>query len=66
MKAGHFFVVSNKVSKFKDEVYQYIWNEKTGEPVKENDDVLDAVRYAIYSQHSQPKATVHRRSDYGL
>lgn len=66
MKAGRFFVVSNKVSKFKDEVYQYIWNEKTGEPVKENDDVLDAVRYAIYSQHSQPKATVRRRSDYGL
>ena len=66
MKTGRFFVVSNKVSKFKDEVYQYIWNEKTGEPVKENDDVLDAVRYAIYSQHSQPKATVRRRSDYGL
>lgn len=65
MKAGRFFV-SNKVSKFKDEVYQYIWNEKTGEPVKENDDVLDAVRYAIYSHHSQPKATVRRRSQYGL
>ena len=65
MKAGRFFV-SDKVSKFKDEVYQYIWNEKTGEPVKENDDVLDAVRYAIYSQHSQPKATVRRRSQYGL
>ena len=66
MKAGRFFVVSDKVSKFKDEVYQYIWNEKTGEPVKENDDVLDAVRYAIYSHHSQPKATVRRRSQYGL
>jgi len=52
MKTGRFFVISDKVSKFKDEVYQYIWNEKTGEPVKENDDVLDAVRYAIYSQHS--------------
>lgn len=52
MKAGRFFVISDKVSKFKDEVYQYIWNERTGEPVKENDDVLDAVRYAIYSQHS--------------
>lgn len=52
MKTGRFFVISDKVSKFKDEVYQYIWNERTGEPVKENDDVLDAVRYAIYSQHS--------------
>lgn len=52
MKAGRFFVISDKVSKFKDEVCQYIWNERTGEPVKENDDVLDAVRYAIYSQHT--------------
>lgn len=66
MKAGRFFVASDKVSRFKDEVYQYIWNEKTGEPIKENDDVLDALRYAIYSQHSQPKATVKRKSLYGL
>lgn len=49
MKAGRFFVVSNKVAKFKDEIYQYVWNERSGEPVKEHDDVLDAVRYAIYS-----------------
>lgn len=49
MKQGHFFVASDKVAKFKDEVYQYVWNDKTGEPVKQNDDVLDAVRYAIYS-----------------
>ena len=66
MKAGRFFVVSDKVSRFKDEVYQYIWNEKTGEPIKENDDVLDAVRYAIYSKQTQPKATVKRKSLYGL
>ncbi|HFR3411256.1 TPA: PBSX family phage terminase large subunit, partial [Streptococcus suis] len=39
-----------KVEKFKDEVYQYVWNEKTGEPEKKNDDVLDALRYAIYSK----------------
>ena len=66
MKSGRFFVVSDKVSRFKDEVYQYIWNEKTGEPIKENDDVLDALRYAIYSKQTQPKATVKRRSIYGL
>lgn len=66
MKAGRFFVVSDKVSRFKDEVYQYIWNEKTGEPIKENDDVLDALRYAIYSKQTQPKATVKRKSLYGL
>jgi hypothetical protein len=27
-----------------------VWNEKTGEPVKNNDDVLDALRYAIYTE----------------
>lgn len=49
MKQGHFFVVSDKVEKFKDEVYQYVWNERTGEPEKVNDDVMDALRYAVYS-----------------
>ncbi|HFI0448587.1 TPA: PBSX family phage terminase large subunit [Streptococcus suis] len=49
MKQGRFFVCSEMVDKFKDEIYQYVWNEKTGEPEKKNDDVLDALRYAIYS-----------------
>lgn len=66
MKNGRFFVVESKVKKFKDEVYQYVWNEKTGEPVKTNDDVLDALRYAIYGQLSEPKAKVKRKSTYGL
>lgn len=48
MKTGD-FLVSNSVTKFKDEIYQYIWNEKTGEPIKQHDDVLDALRYAIYT-----------------
>ncbi|HFH9833957.1 TPA: PBSX family phage terminase large subunit [Streptococcus suis] len=50
MKQGRFFVCSEKVEKFKDEIYQYVWNEKTGAPEKKNDDVLDALRYAIYSK----------------
>lgn len=49
MKQGRFFVVSKKVSQFKTEIYQYVWNERTGEPVKENDDTMDALRYGIYS-----------------
>ena len=49
MKSNKFFVASDKVSKFKDEVYQYVWNERSGEPEKHDDDVLDALRYAIYS-----------------
>ena len=31
----------------------YVWNEKTGEPVKEFDDVQDAIRYAIYSDENR-------------
>lgn len=50
MKLGLFYVAKDKVNNFKDEVYQYIWNERTGEPFKEHDDVLDSVRYAIYSK----------------
>lgn len=66
MKQGRFFVCAEKVEKFKDEVYQYVWNEKTGEPEKKNDDVLDALRYAIYSHLAKPKAKVKRKSLLGL
>ena len=56
MKTGHFFVKKGAVESFFDEIYQYIWNEQTGEPLKENDDVMDAMRYAIYNQHLAPAA----------
>lgn len=48
-KQNKFFIVRQRVERFLDEVYQYVWNPKTGEPVKQNDDVQDSVRYAIYS-----------------
>lgn len=48
-KENKLFIIRQRVSRFLDEVYQYIWNPKTGEPVKQNDDVQDAIRYAIYS-----------------
>lgn len=50
MKQGRFYVDSN-AHEFLNEVYEYIWDEKTGMPVKKHDDCMDAVRYAIYSQH---------------
>lgn len=53
MKTGHFFYVRDKVQDFLDEIYQYVWNEKTGEPLKEHDDVMDAVRYGIYTRHKR-------------
>lgn len=36
------------------ELYSYSWNEKTGQPVKENDDTLDAIRYALYTHCNNP------------
>lgn len=51
MKQGHFFVSRDTADKFFDEIYNYVWDEKSGEPVKLNDDVMDAVRYAIYTKH---------------
>jgi len=55
IKLDRFFVVSDKVKVFKKEIYNYVWDEKTGNPVKENDDVMDSMRYAIYS-HMRLKA----------
>lgn len=51
MKLGRFFVLDKAVQSFLDEIYMYVWNENTGEPIKQNDDVMDAVRYAVYNEH---------------
>ena len=48
-KQDRFFIFEPAVSRFKEEIFMYVWNEKTGEPVKEFDDVLDSIRYAIYT-----------------
>lgn len=51
-KSDSLLIVEEAVSKFNDEIYQYVWNKKTGEPVKEHDDVLDSIRYAIYTHRT--------------
>ncbi|MDM8277838.1 PBSX family phage terminase large subunit [Ligilactobacillus aviarius] len=56
IKSGHFKVVNGASDKFYDEIYQYIWNESTGLPEKKNDDVMDAMRYAIYNKHKNTEA----------
>lgn len=55
MKLGKFFVNADGIDKFLDEIYQYIWDENTGKPKKENDDVMDSCRYAIFNEHRQNK-----------
>lgn len=59
-KLNKFKIVEANVNRFKDEIYNYVWNEKKGEPVKEQDDVLDSIRYAIYSEMQTGK-TIDRR-----
>ena len=51
MKLGKFFAVQDNMDQFINEVYQYVWDENTGEPKKENDDVMDSMRYAIFNEH---------------
>ena len=48
-KTRKLFIVKDNVDLFKQEIESYIWKEDEDAPVKENDDVMDALRYAIYS-----------------
>ena len=41
--------VEDNVDIFKVEIYNYVWKDGKDEPVKQYDDVLDSLRYAIYS-----------------
>ena len=48
-KQRKLLVVEDNVDIFKTEIYNYVWKEGKDEPVKQYDDVLDSLRYAIYS-----------------
>ena len=52
-KEQKLYVKRGFVPRFFDEIYQYRWKENStrDEPLKEFDDVLDSVRYAIYSDY---------------
>lgn len=55
IKIGRFYYVEDKIQDFLDEIYQYVWDEAKGLPVKQHDDVMDAIRYAVYGkQKSRP------------
>lgn len=49
IKSRHFKVIKERINYFEKELFEYSWDEKTGEPEKKdgNDDVMDTVRYAI-------------------
>jgi PBSX family phage terminase large subunit len=48
-KTRKLFVVKENVKEFKTEIESYVWKEDEDAPIKENDDIMDALRYAVYS-----------------
>lgn len=64
IKTGKFKVVKENAPRFKEEIGKYVWDSKSGLPVKVDDDVMDAVRYAVYSRVvTRPKVRILRRED---
>lgn len=53
-KNDKLFYAQGSIPRFEDEIYQYKWkpNSAKDEPLKEYDDVLDAIRYAIYTERN--------------
>jgi len=48
-KTNKLLILEDNVDIFKKEIYNYVWKTGKDEPVKTNDDVLDSLRYAIYT-----------------
>ena len=65
-KSNRFFILRSAVKRFPEEIYMYVWNDKTGEPVKEFDDVQDAIRYAIYTDTNKPVARIKNKNNLGF
>ena len=49
-KTNKLFILEDNVDIFKKEIYNYVWKNGKDEPNKTSDDVLDSLRYAIYSE----------------
>lgn len=49
-KNRRLYIVRENVSRFDEEIDTYCWKEGADEPVKVNDDVMDAMRYGVYSE----------------
>lgn len=60
-------LICDDAKRFRDEISMYAWNEKTGEPVKQYDDVLDTIRYAIYTHYdTRRQARIISRKEWGF
>ena len=64
-KTNKLLVLEDNVNIFKTEIYNYVWAKGKDEPIKSSDDVLDSLRYAIYSDIKLSGSTFNR-SKYGI
>ena len=64
-KTNRLFIVESNVKQFKNEIYNYVWKDGKDEPIKTNDDVLDSLRYAIYTD-MKLTGQMFDRNKYGI
>lgn len=60
-KENRLKVVYSNVDVFKNEIFLYSWQTNKDEPVKQHDDVLDALRYAIHTELNKPSLRASKR-----
>lgn len=54
IKAGKLKVYRPNADNFNQEIYKYVWDKKSGHPIKKDDDSMDTMRYAIYTEKLMP------------
>ena len=64
-KTNKLLILEDNVNIFKTEIYNYVWAKGKDEPIKQNDDVLDGLRYAIYSD-IKLSGNKFNRNKYGI
>ena len=64
-KTNKLLVLEDNVNIFKTEIYNYVWAKGKDEPIKSSDDVLDSLRYAIYTD-MKLTGSKFNRSKFGI
>ena len=64
-KTNKLLILEDNVNIFKTEIYNYVWAKGKDEPIKSSDDVLDSLRYAIYTD-MKLTGSKFNRSKYGI
>ena len=64
-KTNKLLILEDNVNIFKTEIYNYVWAKGKDEPIKQHDDILDSLRYAIYSD-MKLSVSKFNRSKFGI